>query len=699
MAEGLEDVYGKIVRTLHQGYQKQKEQVRKIFQIIAVAVRPLLVSELEFAVAIRPACVTDSSNLIVNFEMTLPVICGSLVEFVTAEHGQHCDALFAVREREAHMALSTICLSYIMYDLPSSSVCRAVSGKHVERVKASFLFVAYVLHWSAHANQGLRDSTLESVNMLEMQVRDDFYSLLIKFLSRPLSVTAWMETSWIFGWQPSLIVLSSTGTLAATLLREFPAKLEQLSREWSHLLGKHPQATWRPSITAFSDSPFWYQTKDTIVSSMLPTKAAGTYQSSHAHRPILVKSQLSASGKELGVAIALPSRAYLITASRLHGNIKQSSRRDLCLISPLEKGKIGSICSSGWRVGIQRRDVRDEKPFMNFNVELSEPQIFSKLQQSLNSKTPHRLSIPVSFSHDLNRLAILRTILAIRPSTTADFTNSLGKAQWKLHCLDLTFHRRQAIDQNGQTILSFTFTPNASAFGLVSARPDPGAMNCRTIQVWSDVSADNEVMSSQLSWHTDATRDTFAFHPTLPLIVYSEWKSIVLWRYNDGSSGKECTILNHAVTFLGFSEDGTSLQDAWVDSQRIPSTQAHFASHPLDYIEQESFSDKIDRRTDEKKLSLSHLRGLEQHSNCGPVRQRAPAAVITSEGLLSAAHQCLLIFRGSGREKKRMWRFYLLLKMRNGWGWCGMKVSSVRTVSSIFRLGIYLLLSTAVGKR
>ena len=272
IVEGLNDVYGKIIRVLDRGYQKEKDHVRKIFEIITVAIRPFHVSELEVAVAITPGTVSESSNIIVDFERTLPVICGALVgvqsdrtvrfvhssfhDFVTYRQGRRSNSIFEVKERKAHVVLSTICLSYLTYDLPSSSICRAVSGKDMKKVKVSFPLVAYALHWTGHAVQGFGATTSKSAQELETNVQDDFYTLVTKFLNRPLSITAWIETSWIFQSKPSLAVLLSacayatssdspslftTGDLAITMLRELSAQLEKLNSQWAHLLGKDPQ--------------------------------------------------------------------------------------------------------------------------------------------------------------------------------------------------------------------------------------------------------------------------------------------------------------------------------------------------------------------------------------------------------------------------------------------------------------------------
>ena len=339
IVEGLGDLYEKILKVLDRGYRKEKDQILKIFEILTAALRPISVSELEFAIAITPGSITEASGIIVNFETALPVICCSLVEvgfdkrvrfahssfrdFITSDSERQSDSPFAVNERRAHLGLSTISLSYMIYDLPSSSVCQAASSPATRLIMKKFPFIAYALRWPQHAVLGFRARHSRSASEAEIVAQDDFFGFLTKFLNHPLSVTAWLETSWLFQSEPSLTAVADacsetmlpglqssleTSSIALTMLHEASAQLNVLNAEWKHLLRNDPQAIWGSSITAFSPSSYWHQTKYTIVSSMLPTEATGAYQKGSAHWSILVLSQLSAVGEDFGVVFLIPSR-------------------------------------------------------------------------------------------------------------------------------------------------------------------------------------------------------------------------------------------------------------------------------------------------------------------------------------------------------------------------------------------------------
>jgi hypothetical protein len=107
---------------------------------------------------------------------------------------------------------------------------------------------------------------------------------------------------------PGFHPLMETGSIALTMIREASSHLDDLKSRWKHILENDSQAIWGPRITAFSASPYWYQTKDTIILPMLPAEATGAYQKGDTHWYVLVQSQLSASGEEFGVVIMIPSR-------------------------------------------------------------------------------------------------------------------------------------------------------------------------------------------------------------------------------------------------------------------------------------------------------------------------------------------------------------------------------------------------------
>jgi hypothetical protein len=256
-------------------------------------------------------------------DRTVRFIHSSFRGFLASTSGLAHRSSFGIDERTAHVYCSTICLSYLIYDLPSGPLCQTISGPSVGELKISFPFIEYVLLWVKHAASSFQTGDIPQ-KPIELNIQDDFYTILAKFISRPLTITVWIEASRIFRVEPSLKPLIAlrlngvshlasaspfnSGNLAVTLLEELAADLERLDAEWGHLLKQDPSAIWGPSITAFSRSSFWFETTNTVVSSVLPAEAAGSFRGCSPQRPVLIRSQVSGAGHELGIVLVLPSR-------------------------------------------------------------------------------------------------------------------------------------------------------------------------------------------------------------------------------------------------------------------------------------------------------------------------------------------------------------------------------------------------------
>lgn len=176
---------------------------------------------------------------------------------------------------------------------------------------------------------------------------------------------------------------------------------------------------------------------------------------------------------------------------------------------------------------------------MDFEVDLPERQVFQMLQQCLSSKTPHRFPFPVAFSHDLDRLVVLRSITIIRRVTDPESQAILP--QCKLQSLDNEAPTRSSASSSQKAAFYSVFSPDAKAIALVFGSFKPSAIDCRRLQVWNEVLDGNwpryqcrgEVTTSRFSWKEEASRDQFAFHPYLPMLAFTEWNTTAVWWFND----------------------------------------------------------------------------------------------------------------------------------------------------------------------
>jgi hypothetical protein len=342
VVQGIEGLYHRILMTLQNTYTKQLERVIKIFSLITVARWPLKVSELQFALAVRPGIPTDEGDLIRRFRASLPIMCRSLVEIsdqdsVTFVHSSFRDFLtnvdgplsgtpFLVNSAVAHINVSATCLSCLLYDIPCGPLSQ--SGK-----RADALFVAevlcpwleYSLNWTYHATTGLQLLALINGEQ-DGEATSELIRLLSTFLEQRLRITTWFEAAWTFTSNPSLTPLvelfscSENSCIQGEMgkhprmvanLKACAADLCRLHREWGHLLSLKPNAIWRSSITAFTKSEYLYETSNTIVSSLAPPEVLGHSLSSEnqvAQSAILIQSQVSDSGLTLGIIFVLPSQ-------------------------------------------------------------------------------------------------------------------------------------------------------------------------------------------------------------------------------------------------------------------------------------------------------------------------------------------------------------------------------------------------------
>lgn len=338
--EGIEGIYSAILRTLESSYARQREKVEKIFWLVAVALRPLSVLELQFAISIKPGTATHKDDLIPNLESALPSMCGALVEvlpnervafihlsfrdFITTASAQMERSPFFVDIRRRHLDAACVFLSYQIYDVPRSPIQPERETRDPETcsiVAAMFPLLQYALSWSQHLIKLRKQSPPEGLGSATGCLSgpcSTLLSLLVELTKAPLCVTAWIESSWMFHSIPTLgglvDILSEETLPFCKLLPRFPrlladmqtfaSDLVQLNNQWGHLLSKHPSAIWTSSITAFTQSDFWFQMGDFQVSVLAPKRRADQEHQS----AILIQSQVSSSGDILGIVQVTPSR-------------------------------------------------------------------------------------------------------------------------------------------------------------------------------------------------------------------------------------------------------------------------------------------------------------------------------------------------------------------------------------------------------
>ena len=332
MVEGIEDLYREILKQVETKYRKERDLIFAMLRLVSVAVRPLTLSEIKYALAIRAGHVTSAANQITDLESSWIFFCGSLLEqrddgtmgFIHSSASEFLESVetasmdYHIDRGSCHAGLSCICLNYLLFDIPTSMLSGQPGLKaSVANLKEAFPFLDYALSWVKHA-----ECYLEHVDLLPHGYDDSnpyttLMSTIDTLTSRRLAVTAWIEASWTFGTRPRLHKLwdgldrlssvfpnlDTETTKTLERLGEFSRDLAVLAEEWSHVLKFYPYEIWGESITAFSKSYFWYETQETQVTRFSVHKFSSTAGLNEMveDSQIVVASQVSEDSRWLGL--------------------------------------------------------------------------------------------------------------------------------------------------------------------------------------------------------------------------------------------------------------------------------------------------------------------------------------------------------------------------------------------------------------
>jgi Cdc6-like AAA superfamily ATPase len=307
LLEGLDAIFNRIVGTIQNRLQPERQTAFRIFRWLAVAYRPLRLTELRTALAIRlqkPSC--SELDYIANFGQALPTICGALVElredgtvqFIHLSANEYLTdkGTFAsiytpgnlhVDMPTAHLAVAGYALSYLLFDVPNSPLS---GSSKVAPDKRHLLdqhpLLEYSLNWCNHAADGLPMS--DDLSKSYVDVGCSFLLLASDFLSNSSAVTTWIEARWVFcstiretrqlfeRTQYQHTLSSNVSPTAQDILKKFDRlasslrrvsdDIEYLNQEWKHVLKEQPNQIWEPSINMFRESKFLVGTTSAKIS-------------------------------------------------------------------------------------------------------------------------------------------------------------------------------------------------------------------------------------------------------------------------------------------------------------------------------------------------------------------------------------------------------------------------------------------------
>jgi hypothetical protein len=304
----------------------------RIFQFLVLAKESPSIEQLDVAISIEPGPNFASNDSKASVADTLQRLCSALVEiapdntvffshlsfrtFLLSGEAKQFKTTFWIDPKTSSQWIARICLSYLVYDVPAGPLSSTL-GEDVNKSELALRlpFLEYsARHWVRHA--------VDALELMPETLRElisDCLRLLQQlgyFISKPRSISTWIEICWTYNVQPSIEPLcrelekrlkrhdvedrqNSMEWHMAKPLQEIwglSEDLKQLQQHWSHLLSVRPYEIWGTSIAAFLGPRSWAHNDEANVSIIPDERADDQY------RDVILKvSKLSACGKFLGI--------------------------------------------------------------------------------------------------------------------------------------------------------------------------------------------------------------------------------------------------------------------------------------------------------------------------------------------------------------------------------------------------------------
>lgn len=345
--KGFENLYSKILEDLRRRVPEgQHEKVHRVFELLVAAPQPWTASTIEVALAVKIDCPSTQEDFMPDFEESLLELCGPLVEirqdrivrfihlfvveYLTNPEDLATRSSLSVILRDAHCSIANLGLAYLTHEVLHQPLSGDLSIRsHKPSIVAKYNFLPYAAtYWSLHASlsmqaliSGYENTTALIPAVLSQQRFLDFFGLLSGLTTNRMLATLWIEAGWTFEVPPSFIRLPDYLAQVADIdyknqkrslrkqvttlrkaLRRFSRNLPHLNKQWGSILKEEPNEIWLPSTNAFTDSEFWIRTNDAKVNWL---SHSGDEQS------VLIVSQVSLNGKDVGVIKVWPSRLVI----------------------------------------------------------------------------------------------------------------------------------------------------------------------------------------------------------------------------------------------------------------------------------------------------------------------------------------------------------------------------------------------------
>ncbi|OQV09527.1 hypothetical protein CLAIMM_13640 [Cladophialophora immunda] len=609
--EGLDNLYNAIFRRLQTNLPSQvRTRVRKAFQWIYGARRPLFVDELSEAVNL-PADSTAHIAQIPKFREAIPRISGSLLE-VTADdtvsfiHSSLSEYLQHSLQRDStteenhvrliqplqtatHLAAS--CVSYLAKYIPPEPLSGSTNTTADLKIQTQrFPLLPYILqNWTFHvisamkygSSKGNAAVDLEPEQVLGLtQLLNEIHS----FILDKRAVMTWIEASWLFGAPPQLDGMAvfsrknvsvrrcSTGADSQSLgnffqdISNFSRDLKRLNTDWGHVLSKTSNEIWEPSIRSLCRSQFWLGTEEATLDSL---EASAKHQ---GHR-ISLGSRVSSNGLEVGlVSLIAPSFSW------------EAGCED-CLKFHLGQIELGKAKGNlpPWKLCFEVWDLTSKvtkfKVYSTISCHDSESEFHHCLSGHYLPTT--NLKVTFGISGDLRKVQVMSDLIIIR-SLDPSFQDENG---WGC-TYDCAVLGRPRILDNPTSVHSM------SIWGIVFSDDGRYLLFAPKYSALRVFAFSNPEEKPQPVAKTSPTGLLFAcsvlgyiacFHPFLPALALARENETVIWNFTSVSGQGYVKVSSTVLVKLRFSNCGNYIMgyDHYQRSQRLDFVNCHDAINTL----------------------------------------------------------------------------------------------------------------------
>ncbi|KAI1129797.1 hypothetical protein F5Y10DRAFT_290627 [Nemania abortiva] len=553
--EELDQLYVSILNRLYKTCRTTKARwnSQRLFQWVYAAFRPLRVEELRFALGIKAGSETKIPQLMKRFEKALPKMTGALLEIgqdravrpihtsflefftqmqdtTTPLASVHLQCNFKFDANTARHLVAIDCLSYLLYDAPKERLSRLSQTHPISRVIIDrYPLLLYTTEfWVLHVTEAIRGRImLPGQPTGDDYLADGLLGYINSFIDNKLVATVWIEASWHFGIPPSLHQLASlvntvripTMPRLRELLVVFSNELKDLSSHWGRILQQDPGEIWEPSISAFMKPQSWISCDQATVTELGSSQIGAGQKNlelSHDSECILISSQSSSNGSEVGLIKVWPSRYFV-------DNIQSTHDPDF------------DKMSSEWAASYTIKRLIDGLSIHHIDVQLPEESVVSIVKMArLNDG---RFEFPVAFSHDLRQITVLNYLIRIHSSST-----DISRQAFSVQALD--FGQTNTQEQNNIAPVPFSwysliFSPSSRYIAIMRG-PSKPSLHSNTYKerqalVLEDRGKTWEIPEFQvlateylrISPHIE-TR-FWAFHPTQPALAIACLGETNLW--------------------------------------------------------------------------------------------------------------------------------------------------------------------------